>query len=157
MPYLYHTTLFTFNYIHEKVKIQITKKSTWRWRTPDLLDQDSSKTEPPPIALVTKGKDEYKSSNIVKIKLCFNHVTETSEMYEPKRVIFQIVSPEYLIMLTKNYQKPIKVTATNVAPGNFEFLCTLLQGKFFQEFDLLLHATGSTTNIHMKEIKFVGR
>ena len=108
--------------------------------------------EPPPIPLIQETYDSKSDKDFVKLKLRWDPMSSTSDLYEFKIYLFDNGKPEEFLFFVRN------LNMTPTAPGTLEtgakvqYLCTLLHVEALHQFESLSDVVESTQTLDVDEI-----
>ena len=91
-----------------------------------------ARIDPPPIPLpkATTGKKE--ETNIIKINMCRDPTSATSDNYELKVQTFENGKPEEFLQMMKDFNTVSDGTGTTPAQGKIQFLRKILRREFLR-------------------------
>ena len=120
-----------------------------KWLNADV----QARIKTPPTPLIKAKNRKTKETNIIKINMCQDPVSATSDHYKLKLQTFENGKPEELLQVMKDFKTGFDGTGTSSAQGGIKFLRTMLCVESLKEFDVIAGQIGSTNNAHLKQIK----
>ena len=91
---------------------------------------------PPPIPLIQETHNSKSDNNFVKLKLCRDPTSYTSELYEFKMSLFENGNPEEFLLLVRKFNMTLADSGVLEAGTIYQDLCTLVRGEVSRQFEL---------------------
>ena len=88
----------------------------------------------------------------VKLKLCRDPTSSTSELYDFKGCLFDNGDPEEFFLFMRNFNMTLAASGTLEAGAKYQYICTIVRGEALCHFDLLSADVESTQTLNVDEI-----
>ena len=108
--------------------------------------------DPPTIPLSKEKIYGESDKNFVKLKLPRYPTLSTSDLYEFKMSLFENVKLEDVLLFICNVNMTLAASGMLEADSKFQYLCTIVRGEAFIQFDLLSADVESTENLNVDYI-----
>ena len=105
--------------------------------------------EPPPIPLIKEMCNGKADEDFLKLKLCRDPTSSTSDLYEFKMSLFEHGHPEEFLLFMKNFNMTLTSTGTLNMDSEINNLCTLVRGEVLHQFDLLYADVENTETLNV--------
>ena len=100
-----------------------------------------------------KGKfDDKKDNYFVKLKLCRDPTSRTSDLYEFNMSLFDNGDPEEFLLFVRSFNMTLTVLGTLEAVAKVQYLCALVRGEALCQFVSLSDYVESTTPLTVEYI-----
>ena len=121
---------FQINFQNTKTK-NVSSKKGW------MTGMNHPHVEPPPIPLIQETHDGKSDKYFVKLKLCRDPTSSTSDPYEFKMALFDNGKPEEFLLFVSNFNMTLAASGTLEAGVKYQYLHTLVCREALCQFDLL--------------------
>ena len=101
------------------------------WLSSDM----QARIDTPTILLMKLGVDDVCTTHIIKVKIRINPSSAASETYKVNMDTFNDCQPEEFLSLLRNFKIVTDGTGTTSPSGQINYLCTMLRGQAFKEFE----------------------
>ena len=105
--------------------------------------------EPPPIPLIKEMCNGKADEDFLKLKLCRDPTSSTSDLYEFKMSLFEHGHPEEFLLFMQNFNMTLTSTGTLNMDSEINNLCTLVCGEVLHQFDLLYADVENTETLNV--------
>ena len=86
------------------------------------MDHNPSRVEPPPIPFIKENSTVKSDGDYVKLKLCRDYMSSTSDIYEFGMSLFDYGEPEEFLLFMKNFQMTLAATGTFETEAKVQYL-----------------------------------
>ena len=100
------------------------------------MDTKPYYVEPPPIPSIKETSTGKSDEYYVKLKLCIDPTSSTSDIYEFRMSLFDHGEPEDFLFFVQNFNMTLASTGTLQKNVKVQYLHTLVRGEAFCRFDL---------------------
>ena len=108
--------------------------------------------EPPPIPLIKEKHDGKSDKYFVKLKLCRDLTSPTSDIYELKISLFENRKPEEFFLFVSNFNMTLEASSTMDVGTDFWCPRNLFRREALRQFDLFSADVKSTETLNVDYI-----
>ena len=101
------------------------------------VDTNLAHVEPPQILLIKETSTSKSDGDDVKLNLCRDPTSSTSDIYEFRMPLFDHGDTEEFLLFVQNFQMTLAASGTLETEVKVQYICTLVRGGALEQFDLV--------------------